>query len=76
MVAVEPGCCAVPNYAIYPAPIILRAGTKTALKSCHADGGIHMPLWLELLINVIGYGGFIAIAMYHKSDEDERSDQI
>jgi len=36
----------------------------------------HMPLWLEILINVTGYAGFIAIAMYHKSSKDERSDQI
>ena len=34
-----------------------------------------MPLWLEILINVIGYAGFVAIAMYHKPSEDERSDQ-
>jgi hypothetical protein len=33
-----------------------------------------MPLWLEILINVVGYAGFIAIAMCHKS-EDKR-DQI
>jgi hypothetical protein len=35
-----------------------------------------MPLWLEILINVIGYAGFIAIAKYHKPSEDERSDEI
>jgi len=35
-----------------------------------------MPLWLEILINVIGYAGFIAIAMYHKPGKDERSDEI
>jgi hypothetical protein len=35
-----------------------------------------MPLWLEVLINVIGYAGFIAIAMYHKSSKDKRSDEI
>ena len=35
-----------------------------------------MPVWMEILINVIGYAGFIAIAMYHKSSKDERSDQI
>jgi len=26
-----------------------------------------MPAWLEILINLIGYGGFIAIAMYQRS---------
>jgi hypothetical protein len=35
-----------------------------------------MPLWLEIVINVGGYAGFIAIAMYHKSPKDNRSDQI
>ena len=39
-------------------------------------GVCSMPLWLEILINVIGYAGFIAIAMYHKPGKDERSDQI
>jgi hypothetical protein len=26
-----------------------------------------MPVWMEILINVIGYAGFIAIATYHRS---------
>ena len=26
-----------------------------------------MPEWLELLLNVIAFAGFIAIAKYHKS---------
>jgi len=30
-----------------------------------------MPPWLEILINVIGYAGFIAIATWHKSSPDE-----
>jgi hypothetical protein len=25
-----------------------------------------MPPWMELLLNVIGYAGFIGVAMYHK----------
>jgi hypothetical protein len=33
-----------------------------------------MPLWLEILINVIGYAGFIAIAMSHKSED--KQDQV
>ena len=28
-----------------------------------------MPVWMEILVNVIGYGGFIAIATFHKSSE-------
>jgi hypothetical protein len=30
-----------------------------------------MPVWLEILINIIGYGGFIAIAMYHRSSSEK-----
>ena len=30
-----------------------------------------MPAWLEVLLNVIGYGGFIAIAMYHRSPSEK-----
>ena len=30
-----------------------------------------MPAWLEILINLIGYGGFIAIAMYHRSPNEK-----
>jgi hypothetical protein len=25
-----------------------------------------MPPWMEILLNLIGYGGFIAIAQFHK----------
>jgi hypothetical protein len=31
-----------------------------------------MPPWMEILLNVIGYAGFIGIAKYHRpSDETE-----
>ena len=30
-----------------------------------------MPVWIEILINLIGYGGFIAIAHYHRSPADK-----
>ena len=30
-----------------------------------------MPAWLEILINLIGYGGFIAIAMYYRSPREK-----
>ena len=26
-----------------------------------------LPLWMEILVNVIGYAGFIGIATWHKS---------
>ena len=29
-----------------------------------------MPPWLEILLNVIGYAGFIGIANYHKPSEE------
>ena len=34
-----------------------------------------MPAWMEILINVIGYGGFIAIATYHKSPGENFPDR-
>lgn len=38
-------------------------------------GVSQMPLWLEILINVTGYAGFIAIAMYHKPRNGNSPDQ-
>lgn len=32
-----------------------------------------MPIWLDIVINVIGYAGFIAIATYHRSPNDKLS---
>jgi hypothetical protein len=32
-------------------------------------------VWLEVLLNLIGYGGFIAIAMYHRSLSDKLPEQ-
>ena len=29
-----------------------------------------MPVWMELVINVLGYGGFIAVATCNKSGEN------
>ena len=29
-----------------------------------------MPIWMEILVNVLGYGGFLAIANFHKSSDD------
>jgi len=34
-----------------------------------------MPVWLEVLINVMGYAGFIAIAMYHRSSSEKLPDR-
>jgi hypothetical protein len=34
-----------------------------------------MPAWMEILINVIGYAGFIGIATYHKSPSNNSPEQ-
>jgi hypothetical protein len=28
-----------------------------------------MPVWMEILLNVLGYGGFVAVASLHKSSD-------
>ena len=30
-----------------------------------------LPAWMELLLNVIAYGGFIAIATYHRRSSEK-----
>ncbi len=34
-----------------------------------------MPVWMEILINVIGYAGFVAIATYHRSSGEKLPDR-
>ncbi len=29
-----------------------------------------MPAWMEILVNVIGYAGFIGIAQFHKRPDE------
>ena len=31
-----------------------------------------MPVWMEILINVIGYAGFVAVATYHRSSNNKK----
>jgi hypothetical protein len=38
------------------------------------EGG-SMPVWVEVLLNLIGYGGFVAIAMYHRSSSEKLPEQ-
>jgi hypothetical protein len=33
-----------------------------------------MPVWMEILLNVIGYAGFIAVATFHKPSHDRSQD--
>ena len=37
-------------------------GTKHVLWEFSPDEGFAMPIWMEILLNVIGYAGFVAIA--------------
>ena len=34
-----------------------------------------MPVWLEILLNVIFFAGFIAIAKYHKAPGEKLPDR-
>jgi hypothetical protein len=51
-------------------------GTNVARRGFCAGGVSRMPLWLEILINLIGYAGFIAIAVYHKPRNGDSPDHI
>jgi hypothetical protein len=31
---------------------------------------LSLPAWMEILVNVIGYAGFIGIATWHKSSDE------
>jgi hypothetical protein len=33
-----------------------------------------LPLWMEILVNVIGYAGFIGVATWHKSSDEITTD--
>jgi hypothetical protein len=55
--------------------IIDYAGTNTALAEFISGERCVMPVWLEILINVIGYAGFIAIATYHRSPSNKLPDR-
>jgi len=34
-----------------------------------------MPAWMEILINVIGYAGFVAVATYYRPPANELPDR-
>ena len=42
-------------------------GNKWRFPGFVPERGALMPPWVELLLNVIAFAGFIAIAKYHKS---------
>jgi len=35
-----------------------------------------MASWLELLLNIIGYGGFVILATWHPRDVEDPSHEI
>ena len=39
------------------------------------EGRCVMPVWIEILINVIGYAGFVAVATYHRPPNKELPDR-
>jgi hypothetical protein len=45
-----------------------------AFRIIFPDRGAPMPPWLEVLLNVIGFAGFIGIAKYHKSRGEKLPD--
>jgi hypothetical protein len=52
------------------------AGTNYDLRlySCRTESSA-MPAWMEIVLSLIGYGGFIAIATYHRSPGKKLPDQ-
>ena len=44
-----------------------HAGTNSGLSDYVSGRGAPMPPWLEVLLNVIGFAGFIGIAKYHRA---------
>jgi hypothetical protein len=45
-----------------PTSRLQGGGTNQVPWEFSPDEGFAMPIWIEILLNVIGYGGFVAIA--------------
>jgi hypothetical protein len=60
------------NAAVRPSDF---AGTEIAPPAFVVSQRCAMPIWMEILINVIGYAGFIGIATYHKSPSKNSPEQ-
>ena len=41
-------------------------GNHYGLSELYSEKGATMPIWMEILLNVIGYAGFVAIATFYK----------
>ena len=55
------------------AGLIIRL--RTALVEFSSGERCVMPVWLDILINVMGYAGFIAVATYHRSPSNKLPDR-
>jgi len=43
-----------------------------ALRGILSRKGFVMPVWMEVLLNVIGYAGFVGVATFNRSAEEPR----
>ncbi len=34
-----------------------------------------MPVWIEIVLNLVGYGGFVALATYHRAPDGQPPEQ-
>jgi hypothetical protein len=50
-------------------------GTKHVPWEFSPDEGFAMPIWMEILLNVIGYAGFVAIATMNPCADEESARQ-
>jgi len=49
--------------------------TNTSLAEFIRGERCVMPVWMEILINVIGYAGFVAVATYHRPSSEKLPDR-
>lgn len=40
------------------------------------ESGVDMPVWIEILVNVIGYAGFVAVATLQKPSHEAPHETI
>jgi hypothetical protein len=52
------------------------AGTCCVRRPFSVERGLRMASWLELLLNIIGYGGFVILATWHPRDVEDPSHEI
>jgi hypothetical protein len=50
-------------------------GTKHVPREFSPDEGFAMPIWMEILLNVIGYAGFVAIATMNPCADEAAAGQ-